>query len=79
MSYVGRPGAGPLRAALRGLDRPARPQLAGFSDDAKAAMTANPDYFVWWYTAKSIGLGVVAAVAAYYIGKERGRRAGRSA
>ena len=48
--------------------------MSGFSDDAKQAMTTSPDYFVWWYTAKSIGLGVVAAYAAYLLGKERGRR-----
>jgi hypothetical protein len=45
-----------------------------WSADAKKAMQENPDYFVWWYTAKSIGLGVVAAVAAYYIGKDVARR-----
>lgn len=40
-------------------------------------MNGSPDYFVWWYTAKSIGLGLVAALAAYYIGREHGRRAAR--
>ena len=29
-----------------------------WSADAKKAMQENPDHFVWWYTAKSIGLGV---------------------
>jgi len=48
--------------------------LAGFSDDAKKAITENPDYFVWWYTVKSVGLGVVAAYAAYLLGREHGRR-----
>lgn len=48
--------------------------LGGFSDDAKKAITENPDYFVWWYTVKSIGLGVVAAYAAYLLGREHGRR-----
>lgn len=47
--------------------------MSAWSDGAKRAMQENPDYFVWWYTVKSVGLGVVAAVAAYYIGKERGR------
>lgn len=45
-----------------------------WSDDAKKAMQENPDYFIWWYTVKSVGLGVVAAVAAYYIGKDAGHR-----
>jgi hypothetical protein len=48
-----------------------------WSDDAKKAMQQNPDYFIWWYTVKSVGLGVVAAVAAYYIGKDVGRREAR--
>ena len=48
--------------------------LAGFSDDAKKAIVENPDYFVWWYTVKSVGLGVVAAYAAYLLGREHGRR-----
>ncbi len=52
-------------------------ELAGFADDAKKAITENPDYFVWWYTAKSIGLGVVAAYAAYLLGKEVERRRAR--
>lgn len=50
-------------------------QVSGFSEDAKKAITENPDYFVWWYTVKSVGLGVVAAYAAYLLGKEHGRRA----
>lgn len=45
-----------------------------WGDEAKKAMQDNPDYFVWWYTVKSVGLGVVAAVAAYYIGKDVSRR-----
>lgn len=44
-------------------------QLVGFSDDARHAMQASPDYFVWWYTAKSIGLGVVAAALAFMVGR----------
>jgi hypothetical protein len=56
--------------------RPSRhtPALGGFSNDAKKAITENPDYFVWWYTVKSVGLGVVAAYAAYLLGREHGRR-----
>ena len=50
------------------------PTFGGFSDDAKKAITDNPDYFVWWYTVKSVGLGIVAAYAAYLLGREHGRR-----
>lgn len=53
---------------------PAPRALAGFSDNAKKAIVENPDYFVWWYTVKSVGLGVVAAYAAYLLGREHGRR-----
>lgn len=41
----------------------------GFTDDAKAAIAASPDYFVKWYTIKSILLVGVAAALAYTIGK----------
>ena len=49
-------------------------QLAGWHDDARRAIVENPDYFVWWYTLKSVGLAAVAALAAYYIGKDVSRR-----
>jgi len=45
-----------------------------FSADAKTAILANPDYFVRWYTAKSLALVVAVAGIAYMVGKERGRR-----
>lgn len=48
--------------------------LSGFTDDAREAMQANPDYFVWWYTVKSVGLGVVCAYAAYQLGLRHGAR-----
>jgi len=48
--------------------------LEGWSEDAQAAMTANPAYFVWWYSAKSIALVAVAVAAAYYVGKNNARR-----
>lgn len=48
--------------------------LGTFSSDAKAAIAANPDYFVWWYTAKSLGLVAAVAALAYYVGKDRGRK-----
>lgn len=43
--------------------------VAGFGDDARRAMNAAPSYFVWWYTVKSVGLGVVAAGLAYMLGR----------
>lgn len=51
-----------------------------FETDARNAIQDNPDYFVRWYTAKSIALVGAIGVAAYYAGKangialERGRR-----
>jgi hypothetical protein len=44
-------------------------QLHGFADDARQAITANPDYFVWWYTAKSIGLCVAVAALTFMLGR----------
>ena len=42
-------------------------QLHGWSDDAQKAMTENPKYFVWWYTAKSLALvGAVGAAIYFY-------------
>jgi hypothetical protein len=46
---------------------------AGWSDDARRAITENPDYFVWWYSAKSLALVAAIGVAAYFIGKDRRR------
>ncbi len=43
--------------------------LGDFSEDAVAAMQANPNYFVWWYSVKSIALVGVIAAFAYYVGK----------
>lgn len=42
--------------------------------NAKAAMLRQPDYFVWWYTVKSVGLCVAVGAAAYYAGKAAGMR-----
>lgn len=52
---------------------PQRPSkaLRGWSADAKKAITENPDYFVWWYTVKSVGLAVVAAFATYQLAKNK--------
>ena len=44
-------------------------EYSGWGDDARKAMQDNPDYFVWWYTAKSLGLVAVAVVAAYCAGR----------
>ncbi len=44
-------------------------QLGGFSEDARKAITTNPDYFVWWYTVKSVGLCLVAAGLAFMVGR----------
>lgn len=44
-------------------------QLGGFSDDARKAITTNPDYFVWWYTVKSVGLCVAFAGLAFMLGR----------
>ncbi len=46
-----------------------QPQLGDFSSDARLAITVAPDYFVRWYTIKSIGLGVVAAGLAFMLGR----------
>lgn len=43
--------------------------VSGFSADAKAAMAQNPDYFVWWYTTKSMLLVAAVAALAYQLGK----------
>lgn len=44
-----------------------------WQSNAREAIVSNPDYFVWWYTVKSVGLCITAAVAAYYIGKDARR------
>jgi len=48
------------------------PRLNGWGSDARKAITENPDYFVWWYTVKSVGLAVAFAALMYYVGKEAG-------
>lgn len=49
-------------------------QLGQFSTDARVAIEKAPDYFVWWYTAKSIGLGVAVAALAFMIGRATAKR-----
>ena len=48
-----------------------------WSRDARSAMRRSPNYFVWWYTLKSLGLVVAAGTAAYYIGKQAGAQQAR--
>ncbi len=43
--------------------------LGDFAEDARKAIVVAPDYFVRWYTIKSIGLGVVVAGLAFMIGR----------
>lgn len=45
--------------------------LSDFKADARLAITANPDYFVWWYSAKSILLVVAVAALAFQFGRSR--------
>ena len=49
-------------------------QVGDFSEDAKTAMAASPDYFVKWYTAKSLALVLALGGVAYLIGKAHGRK-----
>ena len=51
-----------------------REQLGDFSSDARIAITQAPDYFVWWYTAKSIGLGVAVGLIGFLIGRATAKR-----
>lgn len=44
-------------------------QLGDFHADARVAITQAPDYFVWWYTAKSIGLGVTVGIIGFLLGR----------
>lgn len=45
-----------------------------WSETAMKAIVENPEYFVWWYTVKSVALCGVAAYAAYLYGKSKGQR-----
>lgn len=55
------------------VQRHLRGDVRGWTDDAVAAMQANPPYFAWWYTVKSVGLAAALAALAYMIGRESGR------
>jgi len=55
----------------------ARPSLgAGWQENAVSAIRENPEYLVWWYTAKSLALVGACAWAAYLLGKQAGRKEG---
>lgn len=47
--------------------------MSDWSRDAKHAIKKSPSYFVWWYTAKSIGLGLAVAALAFFVGRQMGR------
>ncbi len=49
-------------------------QLGGFAEDARKAITTTPDYFVFWYTVKSVSLCAVAAGLAFMVGRATVRR-----
>ncbi len=51
--------------------------MNGWTDEANKAIQQNPSYFSWWYTVKSVGLGVAVAGLAYLVGRNQG--AGRPA
>jgi hypothetical protein len=44
-------------------------EISGFGDEARAAVEKAPGYFMWWYTAKSIGLGVAVGVLGFMFGR----------
>lgn len=52
-------------------------RLEGWSEDAQAAMTANPNYFVWWDQRKTALLIVLSIVLVYQVSKSRPRRRSR--
>lgn len=54
---------------LQGYFDPRRGRISGFTEDGKAAMAASPDYFLWWYSVKSLGLVAVAVGLGYVLGR----------
>jgi len=46
-----------------------------WGEDARKAITENPDYFVWWYSVKSMALVAALAGLAYYVGRDSRPRA----
>lgn len=69
-------GRGPFTSAesFRRFDHSKTELLGAFSDDARHAIQSAPDYFVWWYTVKSVGLGVAFAALAFMIGRASCKR-----
>lgn len=49
-------------------------RLSGFESDARTAITQAPDYFVWWYTAKSVGLGMAVGLIGFLLGRLGAKR-----
>lgn len=49
-------------------------RFGSFADDARAAITTSPDYFVRWYTLKSIGLGLAVGVIGFLLGRATTKR-----
>lgn len=43
--------------------------VGGWGDHARLSIQASPDYFVWWYTVKSMLLVGAIGTAAYFAGK----------
>ena len=48
--------------------------IDGWGDEARKALAASPNYFLWWYTTKSIGLGVMASALAFVMGRASVKR-----
>ncbi len=64
-------------SSIAALEKKFSMATSSFSSNARRAMTANPDYFLWWYTVKSIALVAAIGTAAYYAGKASGMREAR--
>ncbi len=45
--------------------------LSGFTEDGKAAIAASPNYFLAWYSAKSIMLVGAIGFCCYLLGKSK--------
>lgn len=67
-------GRGPFVSAEDLLHPTGPVDLAGFTDDARKAIVTNPDYFVWWYTTKSIALCVAVAGLTFMMGRASCKR-----
>ena len=60
--------------SIQAIERRMTAATSSFTSNARQAMKRNPDYFVWWYTVKSVGLAVAVGFAAYYAGKTVGMK-----